>query len=81
MPEFATKQTAKTSPFLGLAETSGFSVRQCEVAAATGRLPDVIRIAERRSAGRRAVPTSGHLSGALALAMVRARTHPPSGPV
>jgi hypothetical protein len=59
------------SPFAGLARASGFSVRDCQVAAATGRLAGIVRVAERRGAGVRR--HHGGVPGWMALAQVRAR--------
>jgi hypothetical protein len=44
--------------FAGLAARSGFSIRECEVAAVSGRLADVVRVAQlRRRRLRRESPT------------------------
>jgi hypothetical protein len=56
------------SPFAGLARRSGFSVRDCEVAAASGQLAGIVRVAEKRSRPGR----GGCLPGSVALARIRA---------
>jgi hypothetical protein len=54
--------------FASLAQASGFTERECQVAALTGRLGDIVRVAEKRkhTAARR-------LSGWEALALVEER--------
>jgi hypothetical protein len=63
------------SAFRGLASASGFTTRQCEVAAVSGRLVDVVRIAQlRRRRTRAESPTyrgRRTLSGAQALARLQ----------
>lgn len=54
------------SPFVGLAKQSGFSVRECQVAAASGRLPAIVAVAELRR--RHAGPT---MTGQQALVRMR----------
>lgn len=58
--------------FAGLARASGFSVRDCQVAAATGRLVQIVRVAEQR---KRA---SSRMSGWQALAELDRREHDPA---
>ena len=56
--------------FAGLARQSGFTERECMVAAASGRLAEVVRVAERRKAKGR---QGRRLSGWEALALVEER--------
>lgn len=64
--------------FDGLAERSGFTAHECRLAAATGRLAAIVRVAQRREAARREVlgglpPVPPVLSGREALARMRLR--------
>jgi hypothetical protein len=59
--------------FAGLAERSGFTEAECALAAQTNRLAIIIRLAQLRSQRRSRRRDHGHLSGAVALAQVRAR--------
>jgi hypothetical protein len=61
--------------FSGLARLSDFSVRDCKVAAATGRLAGIVEVAERRRGGRHGAlvelpPVPPVLTGREALARV-----------
>jgi hypothetical protein len=46
--ETAAVSVGRESPFLGLARASGFSVRDCALAAASGRLAGIVKVAELR---------------------------------
>lgn len=56
--------------FAGLASQSGFSVRDCQLAAATGRLAGIVRVAELRKAKATSPRT---MYGWEALALVEER--------
>jgi hypothetical protein len=58
-----------TGPFAGLARASGLSVRDCQLAAASGRLVDVIRVAE----VRRRAPVTTAVQARLRLLELRYR--------
>jgi hypothetical protein len=60
--------------FANLAKQAGLSARDCALAARTGRLGDVIRVAQQRRGQARSQPY-GTLSGAMALARVRELEH------
>jgi hypothetical protein len=67
-----------------LAERSGFSVLECRLAAATGRLAGIVRVAQARDAGRKRLleglpPVPPVLSGREALARMRMRRTGPRG--
>lgn len=73
-----TAESAGRGTFDHLAERSGFSPAECRLAAATGRLADVVRVMQARDAGRRRVlaglpPVPPVLSGREALARMRMR--------
>jgi hypothetical protein len=63
--------TREADVFESLAAGSGFSLRDCHVAARTGRLAGIVAVYEQRG-GRRQL---GGIPGSLALAIVRAKEH------
>jgi hypothetical protein len=58
-------------PFVALAHGSGFTERQCALAAETGRLPDVIRVYQLRRRQHRGATSAAEIR--LRLLELRAR--------
>ena len=71
-----TAEGAGRGTFDGLAERSGFSVLECRLAASTGRLAGIVRVAQARDAGRKRAlaglpPVPPTLTGREALLRLR----------
>lgn len=71
--QYGTRRRFMKSPFDGLAAGSGFSVRDCMLADETGRLGGIVQVYLRRREARAAPSPYRPLSGALALARIKAR--------
>jgi hypothetical protein len=48
-----TAESPTLGTFDGLAKRSGFSVAECALAASSGRLAGIVKVAQRRDAGRK----------------------------
>jgi hypothetical protein len=69
-------ESPSSETFGGLAKRSGFSVAECALAARSGRLAGIVRVAQARDAGRKRAlagmpPVPPVLSGREALARLR----------